>query len=179
VAGILLVRRVRWRGEGRSRRATPCALRLTEDEVSRSYRGVDGEPWLEALSIDAERTEGLAELARWNDLERAAAELTNADVFDAIVVTKGEPVPGFSWRGYDVGSVTAYGTYSSLFHEAIYGALDALRAHAAHLNSALLLPGRAELDAYLATRSQLLDAGADVERGCAIEPLAIWGVPRT
>lgn len=171
--GALLVRRIRWWGEGRAACPRNCALPMTEDEVVRAYRGIDGEPWLEALGVGRE-SDGLADLATWDQLEQAASDLTKADIFDAIVVTEGEAVPGFTWLGYDVGCVGANNAYSSLVHESINGRIDALRAHAASLNSALLLPGRAELDAYLATRARLLASGADVEKADACKPLAIW-----
>lgn len=173
--GALLVRRIRPWSERKAARPRDCALPLTEDQVARAYRGIDGEPWLEALSIDPGPGDGLAELSRWDELQRRAAELTATEIFDVVAVSRGEPLPGFTWLGYDVGNLSAYGVYSSLIHESVYGAIDALRAHAANLNSALLLPGRAELDAYLATRARLLAAGADVEAGCTIEVLAIWG----
>ena len=97
MVGALLVRRIRWRAEGRSRRATECALRMTEDEIARSYRGIDGEPWLEALAIDPGPGDGLVVLSRWDELRRAAAELTAKDIFDVIAV--GEPMPGFALLG--------------------------------------------------------------------------------
>ena len=177
VLGVLFVRRRRAHAEGRAARPRDCALALTEDEVARRYRGVDGELWLDALSIDPVPGDGLAALGHWELLHHTARQLTGTDVFDAVVVTHGEAVPGFDWLGYDVGWVSAYGTYSSLFHEALHAPIPALRAHAASLNSALLLPGRAELDAYLATRDRLLASGADVERARAVEPLAIWAQP--
>ncbi len=48
-AGALLVRRFRPWAEGMNKRARDAALPLSEDELARAYRGIDGGVWPEEL----------------------------------------------------------------------------------------------------------------------------------
>jgi hypothetical protein len=166
--GVLLVRRVRWWAEKLAQRPRDGAVGLTEDQVARAYRGIDGRPWPDELPAQIPRTAGLAPLEYWPEVT-ALAVAGSGNIYDALILAP-SPVPpanlDVELLGFDFGFYEGESSvFSSIFHEALHSPVAELRRWAPCLNAALLLPGLAQVDAYRRERESLLARGADLEGG--------------
>jgi len=180
--GALLVRRVRPRAEKLTTKPRNAAVDLSEDQVARAYRGIDGRPWPEELPVSIEHSGGLAPIESWPHLVTIAGDHSNATVYDAVIlaVRSSLPirVPEAVFLGFDFGFYDdEYSVFSSLYHEAIHSPLEELRRFARRLNASLLLPDAEAVEAYRRSRDSLRASGRDVEdQDCY--PIAVFGRPR-
>lgn len=178
-SGVLFVRRVRWWAENRTAKARSAAVSLSEDELARAYRGIDGRAWPEDVPLTVPHDGGLAEVKHWKELVSLAEQHSNASVYDAVILaTKPElgiQIPEVEFLGFDFGFYDdEYSVFSSIYHEAIHSSLLELREYASRLNDSLLLPTEAEVAAYRETRDSLRENGEDVE-GADCYPIAVFG----
>jgi hypothetical protein len=178
--GVLLVRRVRWWAEGRTARPRDAAVDLSESQIARTYRGIDGEPWPEECQPDVPLENGLAPLGFWTAMSSLAVTRVSNQVYDAIVLSSCEwpkRPRDLEFLGYDYGYHHRHGSFSSLYHEALHSPLTELRSYAGSLNASLLLPSLAHAETYGCAREALRRAGRDLEDADCY-PIAVYGVPR-
>jgi len=164
--GALLVRRVRARAEGLTKKPWNPAVDLSEDQLARSYRGIDGRPWPEELSLSIPRDGGLLGIEHWASLDAMAASQTNGNVYDAVILATGSSVElsSVAFLGFDVGFYNdEYSVFSSIYHEAIHGPQLELRRYASRLNESLLFSTSADADSFRELRDDLRRRGRDVE----------------
>ena len=179
-SGVLLVERVNWWAEGRSRRGFQPAVPVSQHELLHRYRGIDGRPWPDELCI-ASAPGGVAPVQEWETLAALVANDT-ARIYDLLFVAIPpgpiSPPIGAAFLGFDVGILDEYNDYSSVFHEVICGSIPELREYATRLNDALLFGERADADAYLRLHGELRTRGADVEDDDCLT-IAIYGEARS
>lgn len=178
--GVLVVRRIReWEEYPKARRRA-ATIPLSREEIYSQYRGVDGRPWPEELSLPYD--EGLAPMGKWPELLAIADEAREGQLYDALILAM-PPIlrqlpDEVSFLGFDVGYYeSSCSVFSSLFHECIYGHLEELALQAPHLNRALLFSAPAAAEAYCRVREVVRAKGADVEDDDC-RPIAVFGRPR-
>lgn len=178
-SGVLFVRRVRWWAEGRAKGPRNAAVKLSEDQLARAYRGIDGQSWPPEVPLPFPRNAGLASIEHWAQIAKVAIEHTNETVYDAIVLMVQPHAPtlprGVEFLGFDVGFYDDEdNVFSSIYHEAIHSQHMELRRYVDGLNESLLFPSLAQADDYRHTRDGMRGNGKDVEdEDC--RPIAIFG----
>lgn len=177
--GALFVRRVRPRAEKLTQKPRNAAVELSEDELARAYRGIDGRPWPEEVSLSVPHDDGLAKIEHWTELATLATKHSDANVYDAVILARqpGLPIqiPEAEFLGFDFGFYNdEYSVFSSIYHEAIHSRQLELRRYANRLNESLLLPTGADVEDYRRTRDNLRANGNDVEDADCY-PIAVFG----
>jgi hypothetical protein len=182
-AGVLLVRRIRPWVEKLTTRARNAAIEMSEEDVARSYRGIDGTPWPEELASSVPHSSGLAPIDRWPEILRTASDRSGEYIYDAVILARRPSLSTHivtgEFLGFDFGYYDdEYSVFSSIYNEAIHSPLTDLRRYASRLNESLLLPTPADVNAYRETRERLRLAGSDVEGGDCY-PIAVFGERRS
>jgi hypothetical protein len=180
--GVLLVRRIRWWADQRAARPRDPALALSEELVTRSYRGLDGDTWPHDLPTTIPREDGLAPIERWTDACALADSVGDGGIYDCVILggsSSASPAADATLLGYEVGFFEGEdSSFSSIFHECLHGTLAELRDEAVTLGDALLFSRADDARRYLAKREELRHRGCDLE-STACRVIAIFGRPRT
>jgi hypothetical protein len=161
-------------------------LNLSHEEVQARYRGFDGWPWPDDTKFALPPlTNGLAVATLLPAIEEYYKEVSKSYSCDLIYLdyTQGiraliELPTRFKFLGYDYGYyVGEDNLFSSLFHEVIYGVYDDMTRFSELINDNLLLLNIEAAEQLHRTRTNLLEANADLERnGEVLTPIAIYGL---
>lgn len=145
---------------------------LSHEEVFKRYRGIDGEPWPEALGLrDITLEAGLASVRQYQAIETYFKRVSDEHLCDLLYLrfprgaheTHLTPLD-FAFLGFDYGFYSSEDNlYSSISNEVIYGLYGQMTSHAKLLNKNLLLPTLNTVAALSHTRDELLRNGADLE----------------
>ena len=192
--GLLVVRRINWFSApptGQPVAERTAAVAKSHEEILRTYRGIEGEPWpiLEDMTgIHLE--EGLASCAQYSIVftyYETVAKIYPCDLIHCELTPKSVSLPrdlppGFIFCGYDYGCYLSETNYfSSLFNEVIYGKYEVLRDYAKFLNEHLLLPSLDLVSRLDTSRRTLAEEGADLETedGEIFAPIAVHAPVKT
>lgn len=191
LSGLLVLKRINYFNETRykSLKRTP-SVNLAHDELIARYRGIEGEPWPDALGREEITVhDGLAPLAEYRAVleyfQNLKANMLCDLLYIRFVKTAVEELPrsNFSFCGYDYGFYSSVSNnYSVVFHEIIYGRYDELRACSKLLNQYLLIPTLEDIDKIENRRTQLVSEGADLETDESFEgfsPISIYALETT
>ena len=184
-SGLLVVRRINWREEfpGQSPERLP-AVSFPEERLRMLYRGIDGEPWPDGLSITPSVAEyGLASLEDYPTILGYYDHLDALVPRDLVYLSRPESdLPAllrsrFIFCGYDFGYYeNATSSFSVLIHEVIFGQYLRLRAFVQTLNECALIGTLGDALHLNRVRLQLLESGADLENDTPCGAIAVYAV---
>jgi hypothetical protein len=183
ISGFLVVRRVNLSTHLPPGLQRHASVPFSDDDIQVRYRGFEGYAWpsdigLESINLNA----GLASADQEDAVKayyRTAKKMYQCDfVYLQLNTAMNAPIPpDFQLCGYDFGYyLSEHNKYSVLFNEIIYGQYDLLRIYARFLNQHLLLSSLDIIESIVRTRTQLLNAGADLEtleEDETLQPIAI------
>lgn len=157
------------------------ARETTHDRVFCCYRGFDGAAWPEIEHAGFQTEDGLADFADVTRVDAYVKRLPCRAECDVIALGRvgvalgGPGATGWRPIGFDLGYFESeWSHFSVVLNEIIYAIHPELRRFARRLNEHLLLATLEDALEVAMERSRLAAAGADIEDGPYIEPIAIF-----
>lgn len=163
------------------------SVALSLEDISRTYKGFDGDPWPNGpnggnISI----VDGLAPISAIHSVERYFAALESPGrLHDLLLLHVGsviEPIPtevhDWTWYGYDYGLFESqWNHFSVVLNEVVFGSVRELRRFSSVLNTRLLLDSRADVEMLHDARSRLVERGAPLESDGDWAIIGVFGRP--
>jgi hypothetical protein len=150
-------------------------------DILRKYRGIDGVCWPDEGNLSHLIDEdGLAPISAVDEVKAYRATHPRAEFLDLIALATppvepiGSALPGFVFSGIEVGYYDSpWSSFSSIFHDVLFGRNEQLHRFKERLNSALLLSSPADAQTLIDVRAEQMNAGADLETGIMM-PIEIY-----
>lgn len=188
--GLVVVAHAAW-SHGAHRDAPVPSVPLDDSTIAARFKGLssDRHAWpLEDARIDELCGDGglldcglvpLSHLEYVMDYYRRASEQAPCDLLYCQPLASWDEAElresnALAFRGYDYGYYLGVEHHFSAVHDdVIYGGYDVLRAHAGSLNDDLLLPTLQLVQDVHHARTELIHAGAQLQRTQSFIPIAI------